>query len=494
MKKLLILGCSKNKQDSDGPLLALDRYNGSYYEVLRKFLRKHQWPADVSIAVLSAKHGLFGILKGIENYDERMTANAARAKADECRAIIGRWLPDHESVHLSLGRDYMPAVQPGLESLGIETDIFEGGIGVKKGRVKKFLESTSAPLRRPTVNLEGGSGVRNYFLPDWDDLLDVRFDFEKDRFSGPNRAAREDTHCSKLMGSDHRMSDGILVSLAQQGGQKGRLRKLEGTEKGALSPLPLRAHFGLGEDQYLFGDCGAFSYANEDEPTISVEQAVALYDRYDFDFGASVDHIPLPKITRNGQVVELSDDQRQERVALTRANAERFYHAARHHLRKARFNPVGVIQGLNPEQYAQSVRDYHDIGYRHIAIGGLVPLPDKAVTDIINAVMGAANELTPRPWIHLFGIFRPKLQELFRSLKVDSFDSASYFRKAWLRSNQNYLAKNGDWYAALRVPMTSDGRTRRRLQGLDVDMAQLEREERRVLGHPLRIRPRRGRN
>ena len=59
--------------------------------------------------------------------------------------------------------------------------------------------------------------------------------------------------------------------------------------------------------------------------------------------------------------------------------------------------------------------------------------------------MKVAEDLHERPWIHLFGIYRPRLQELFRHLKVDSFDSASYFRKAWLRSDQNYLASNGQW-------------------------------------------------
>jgi hypothetical protein len=41
-------------------------------------------------------------------------------------------------------------------------------------------------------------------------------------------------------------------------------------------------------------------------------------------------------------------------------------------------------------------------------------------------------------------------------LGVTSFDSASYLRKAWLRSGQNYLALNGKWYAAIRVPQSTN--------------------------------------
>lgn len=32
-----------------------------------------------------------------------------------------------------------------------------------------------------------------------------------------------------------------------------------------------------------------------------------------------------------------------------------------------------------------------------------------------------------------------------------SFDSTSYFRKAWLRFGQNYLSPKGSWYSAIRI-------------------------------------------
>ena len=39
---------------------------------------------------------------------------------------------------------------------------------------------------------------------------------------------------------------------------------------------------------------------------------------------------------------------------------------------------------------------------------------------------------------------------------MSSFDSASYFRKAWLRSDQNYLAPDGrSWYGTIRVPISA---------------------------------------
>ncbi len=478
-RKLLVLGCSQTKRDVPGLLPAIDRYDGSSYRVLRNFLRQREWPANLSVAVLSAKYGLVGGFTGIEDYDERMTPPRASEWAPHCVEVLDAWGNDHDSVHFSLGRDYLPAVAPALSlSLRGKAEIFEGPIGMKLSQIKGFLEDTRAPERRRPNLPKSGSGNVTYFLPDWDDLLDEHFNFESGEFSGASRSAREDKHCSVLM-KPKRMCDGVLVSLAQHVTSKGPLKRIMGTAVASLAPRNLRHQFGLEQDQSLFGDCGAFSYVNEDEPAISVEQAVALYDLHGFDFGASVDHIPVPEIIKNGKKKTLTRATRAERVKITIENAERFIDIANR--RQAGFIPIGTIQGLRPEEYAATVRLYHEFGYRHLALGGLVPFPDSLIEKIVTQVMEVVSQLKPRPWVHLFGIFRPKLQARFRELKVDSFDSASYFRKAWLRSDQNYLAPNGKWYAALRVPMTSDARTRKRLEQSGADISKLEMQEAQVM-------------
>ena len=468
LKDLLILGCSGTKRETDGVLPAFELYDGPNYRVLRKFLREYQWPQDLSVSVLSAKHALFGALKEIETYDERLTPATAAALSDKCARVLGKWRDSHASIHLALGKDYLPAIIP---ALGDRANFFNGGIGEQQGQVKRFLrEQREQPAeKRKKADAERRPGdAPRYFLPDWDDMLDPDFDFARDAFSAPKRSERGDRHCNALIGTQ--MCDGILVSLAQRQTAKGPLKKLEGTEPFALTPRPLRDHFGLSDDQHLFGDCGAFSYAGEDEPTISTDQAIALYELYNFDFGTSVDHIPIKT---------LPEEERQARVQTTVENAERFIATWRK--RGKLFTPVGAVQGTSPEQYADNVKKYYEMGYRHVAIGGLVPLRDGEIERIVRAVGEAAGGLRTRPWIHLFGIYRPKLQALFRELEIDSFDSATYFRKAWLRSDQNYLAPNGDWHAAIRVPMLSDGRTRTRLEQTGNDIGELESQERRAL-------------
>jgi hypothetical protein len=478
-KQLLVLSCSQIKRDEPGLLPAIHRYDGSPYRVLRHYLRECEWPASLSVAVLSAKYGLVGGFTGIEDYDQRMTPLRASALSPQCSATLLNWASNHDSIHLSLGKDYLPAVTPAIENgIKAKAKVFEGPIGMKLAQIKELLEETGSPTRHRPQLPQPGSGSVTYFLPDWDDLLDEHFDFENDTFSGSSREERNDKHCCVLM-KPKRMCDGVVVSLAQHVTSKGPLRRIIGTEASSLAPRNLRRLFGLSPDQSLFGDCGAFSYVNEDNPAISVEQAVALYELHGFNFGASVDHIPVSNIVRDGKRVELSATERRARVKKTRTNAERFIELAKK--RNVHFTPVGTIQGLNARAYADSVRLYYEFGYRHLAIGGLVPLQDSIVESIVDEIMTVVKSLSPRPWIHLFGIFRPKLQAKFRQLRVDSFDSATYFRKAWLRSDQNFLAPNGKWYAALRVPMTSDPRTRKRLGMSGLDLATLETQETQVL-------------
>jgi hypothetical protein len=478
-KQLLVLGCSQTKRDAPGLLPAIERYDGSPYRVLRNYLRECEWPADLSVAVLSAKYGLVGGFTEIEDYDKRMTPGTALSLAPQCSVTLGTWAADHDSIHFSLGKDYLPAVIPAIErEIKGKSEIFEGPIGIKLSQIKGLLRNTESPTRHRSLLPEPGTGALSYFLPDWDDLLDEHFDFDADEFSGVSRRDRNDKHCCVLM-KPKRLCDGVVVSLAQHVTSKGPLRRIMGTESNSLAPRNLRNLFGLSHDQSLFGDCGAFSYVNEDYPAISVEQAIALYDLHGFDFGASVDHIPVTNIVRNGSNIELTRRARLARVRVTKKNAERFIEVAKK--RNVGFTPVGTVQGLDPMSYAETTRFYHELGYRHLAIGGLVPLHDNVVEKIVEAVMTVVVTLKPRPWVHLFGIFRPKLQAKFRELRVDSFDSATYFRKAWLRSDQNYLAQDGQWYAALRVPMTSDGRTRKRLEESGFDLATLQIQEMQVM-------------
>ncbi len=472
-KHLVVLGCSSLKSHAPGVLPAVERYDGPMYKVLRSFLRASEWPEELSIAVLSAKYGLIGGLASIEDYDHRMNRDRASELSSEATQTLLRWGERHNTISLVLGKDYLPALDiDRLVSRGVASEVVEGPIGVKLQRFHNLLKTMRQIPRSQGAEL--GLSRTQYFLPDWDDMLDKDFDFETDSFSSASKATREEEHCIAAM-QPYRICDGVLVSLAQHLSTKGSLKKFSPTSSNALSPQSIRHRFGLQQDQALFGDCGAFSYVNDTMPTITVDEAVSLYHLYNFDFGASVDHIPVSQVSSNGTIKQLTESERANRVKLTRENAQRFLDIHRH--LKCSFTPVGTIQSLSPDSYGRQLIDYAEMGYSHVAIGGLVPQSDADILAVAHCLARARAQIRKPIWIHLFGVYRPRIRAELSTLGMNSFDSATYFRKAWLRSDQNYLGTNGSWYAAIRVPMTSDGRTRVRLLDSGVGIENLQEFE-----------------
>jgi len=477
-KRLIVLGCSAVKRKSECTLPAISLYDGPTFRVLRTFLREFHWPSTLSIAVLSAKYGMIGGLSPIATYDQRMTPERAAELGSSVTSTLREWGGSHTRIDLLLGQDYLLGISPALfRTTRPSVQVVDGPIGMKLSRLRCMLREIVPTNRRQTTELPKLDRPL-YFLPDWDDFLDLDYDFENDRFSHSQRSSRRQQHSIGLM-RPKRLCDGVLVSLAQNLGTKGLLKRVGMASEDSLAPRSVREFYNLQEDQWAFGDCGAFSYVNEEAPTISVEQAVTLYDLYDFNLGASVDHIPIPEIVTVSGKRTLSDAERKARVKLTRDNAERFIQI--HHEQTASFTPVGVIQGLDVKSYASQIGLYSEMGYRHIALGGLVPRSDAEVLEIVRAVHAKIVGDRSRPWIHLLGIFRPSLQTHFREMGIGSFDSATYFRKAWLRSDQNYLGVDDQWYAAIRVPPLNDPRTMKRLQSSGTPEAKLRRLEKQAL-------------
>jgi hypothetical protein len=461
---LLILGCSDRKRAANGKLPALDLYDGVNFRVLRTFLNAHGWPPGLCIKILSAKHRLLDATDLIETYDRRLDEASARQMNWATLKELARF-GKPSSVFINLGTDYLPAVH-GIDRLFPGKVAYaEGGIGLKMARMKKWLHD----LPNRTATLPGQQAARPYlyFFPDWDDY--VRQPFVHETEEEDNLAPQERLYAHEIFGAEDTPYDGMLVSLAQIYTGKGALSRLdaETADRGDL-----RQRMKIPESLLLFGDCGAFSYASKDKPPFSPEEAARLYHRLGFDAGASVDHIPLPEIVvedDNGNLVrrELTEGERRKRMRLTARNAERFLAARRRH--RYRFVPFGVIQGLDVQSYVKYVHEYIDMGYQHIALGGLVPKADSEILSICCAVRAAIQSRSrsekENVWLHLFGILRPKIQPLFRLLGASSFDSASYLRKAWLRSDQNYLAPDGNgWYTAIRVPISSSKRMRESAQ------------------------------
>lgn len=453
---LLILACSQRKNKGSSPAPAIHVYDGVNYRVLRKSLLERGWPPGLQIKIVSAKYGLIDATTLIEPYDLRLNClSAAKINSRVLNQLRVLGIPHNpSSIFVNLGADYLPAVK-GLETLFPNSKIkfAHGAIGLKMKAMKQWLQRV--PCRTATV--KGQSKKRRsylYFFPDWDDYIYEPFTSDDDKKTQGTRSYAHEVCGSRVP------FDGILLSLSQMPAGKGALYRFADNSD---SRVWLRRRLRVPPHIHLFGDCGAFSYAAEPTPPFTPEEAAGLYHKFGFDIGASVDHIPLPEIALrqpDGSAMKkpLSLSTRSRRMYLTRDYAERFLSVYRE--QGYGFVPLGVIQGIGIRSYVARLHDYLDMGYEHIALGGLVPRSDGDILSILCAVRKALQTRTRTSrenlWIHLFGILRPKLQPIFKELGVSSFDSASYFRKAWLRSDQNYLAPDASrWYGTIRVPISS---------------------------------------
>ena len=464
---LLILGCSDRKIKNVSQAPALEVYEGPNYQVLRKFLKENGWPPGLVIKIISAKYGIIDATTLIEPYDKHLdkeTAEKIRPKVMQELEEVG--LPT--SVFINLVRDSLPAISCITTLFGSDKIIYaEGGSGKKRQAMKKWLHDlTNDPVAVTVQGTNKHSCL--YFFPDWDDYVYEPFQGEEtheDRQPDRRRYAHE------IFGAKTPY-DGLLFSLAQLQAGKGPLSRLE--TKGTFD---LRGDRRLPEGMLLFGDPGAFSYTADSEPPITSEEAASLYDKFGFNLGASVDHIPIPSIT---------PEEKKERMDLTEENAEQFLKICREN--KYQFVPVGSIQGVTVDDYVCYARRYIEMGYRHIALGGLVRRKDseilKIVADVRKALQKHTRGINENIWVHLFGILRPKLQNSFQNLGVSSFDSASYLRKAWMSSDRNYLSPDGrDWYGTIRVPMSTSKAMRDAAKSQSISTEQLEELESQCLSN-----------
>ncbi|HEY0969818.1 MAG TPA: tRNA-guanine transglycosylase DpdA [Gemmatimonadales bacterium] len=299
-----------------------------------------------------------------------------------------------------------------------------------------------------------------FFFPDSQDFVDPSFDFITERRASSRLRMRDDRYAHEVF--DVVPFDGLLVSKAIVDGVdgSGKTAKYSLAQRHRLLRTGVREFFRLDDRPssarlLTMGDCGAFSYVNEPEPPFTVDDVLDFYESCGFDLGVSVDHVilafdaDLDEAFPGMNVVSPEFVRRQE-ITLELAAAFR----RRHRARKCHFEPLGVAQGWSPGSYATSVRQLQRMGYRRIAVGGMVPLK----TPDILAVLEAVNDVRrPETALHLLGVTRTDQIEAFDRYGVASFDTTSPFLRAFKDAKQNYFTPTGS-YTALRVPQVEGNR------------------------------------
>ena len=295
-----------------------------------------------------------------------------------------------------------------------------------------------------------------YFIPEWDDLVDPDYSFETDSHSGGTGNWSNEVYAHQLFPEPS--YDGILVSRAVAEKSKKKTKR--------INEMGVHRFLRVPRTYPIMGDCGAFDYIDKDEPPYTTDDVIDYYTRLDFDYGVSVDHLIVPAF----------ESQKQSRYDLTVHNANEFL--TEHRKMGLRWEPIGAAQGWDINSYVKAAKNYISMGFKYIALGGMVR---SQTIDIIKTVAAVRAEIPKNIQLHVFGFSRvDAIGELVRA-GATSIDSASMLRKAWLGSNQNYYTRSG-WYPAIRIPQTNRSfRTKRLVRDGKATMKQLEKLERSCL-------------
>lgn len=287
-----------------------------------------------------------------------------------------------------------------------------------------------------------------FFFPDSHDLVDPSFDFQTERRSATRVRHQDDQYAHEVFAESP--YSGILVSKAIVDGTEKGAGKYTTAQRHRLLRLGVREFFRLGDRPLeTMGDCGAFSYVREKEPPYSVDEVLEFYVNCGFDYGVSVDHVILGFHSDSTAQSSIPKEQLQDfrtRQTITLDLASTFL--KRHNRQKLRFVPMGVAQGWSPKSYAESVCQLQRMGYRYIAIGGLVPLKTAEIISCLEHISEVRKRGTS---LHLLGVNRCEHLDGFAAFGVESFDSTSPLLQAFKHDKDNYYTREFR-YSAIRVP------------------------------------------
>lgn len=286
-----------------------------------------------------------------------------------------------------------------------------------------------------------------FFFPDSQDLVDPSFDFNTEKRSDTRIRQRDDLYAHEVFKKPP--YDGMLVSKAIVEGTGSGTGKYTLGQQRRFAVEGVKEFLRLPPGMKVIGDCGAFTYVKEPVPPVTVDEVVRFYQDAGFDYGASIDHIILqynPDWDFTLPGLECVPQECIDRQELTIELARSFMKSCRQG--KVSFEPIGIVQGWSPKSYSKAFSALQKMGYKYIAIGGLVPLKSREIIEILEPI---SPKLQTDVRLHLFGVSRLDHVKEFSRHGVVSFDSTSPLTQAFKEDKENYYGEDRK-YAAIRVP------------------------------------------
>ena len=304
------------------------------------------------------------------------------------------------------------------------------------------------------------------------DLVDPDYDFVKDRSAPEREPYWDDMYTHEMLG--YAPYDGLLVSkgLFHDGNISGKYS--EGQEM-RFKREGARKFLRFEEEKYpntvMWGDCGAFAYANQEVPPFSVEEIIEFYADGQFTHGCSPDHIIFDFVDTEFEI-SFDDQEVKRRQQITLENAAEFIEKAKKRIGN-HFTPVGVIHGWTPKTMADAAEKLIKMGYKYVALGGMVPLNADQIKSALNAVRAVVPKETE---VHILGFAKADRVHEFIGNGLNSVDTTSPLLRAFKDSRTNYYTWTGDnfeYFTAIRIPQVLSSNPLKKM----VQSGQLELEK-----------------
>ncbi len=304
------------------------------------------------------------------------------------------------------------------------------------------------------------------------DLVDPDYDFVKDRSSPEREPYWDDMYTHEMLG--YAPYDGLLVSKGlfhdgNNGGKYSEGQEMRFKREGARKFLRFE------EEKYpntvMWGDCGAFAYANQEVPPFSVEEIIEFYADGQFTHGCSPDHIIFDFVDTEFDIT-FDDQEVKRRQQITLENAAEFIEKANKRIGN-HFTPVGVIHGWTPKTMAEAAEKLIKMGYKYVALGGMVPLKADQIKSALNAVRSVIPKETE---VHILGFAKADQVHEFIGNGLNSIDTTSPLLRAFKDSRMNYFTwtgENFEYFTAIRIPQVLSSNPLKKM----VQSGQLELEK-----------------
>jgi hypothetical protein len=283
------------------------------------------------------------------------------------------------------------------------------------------------------------------------DYVDPAFDFIGDRSPAERQPYWDDAYPHEILG--YAPYDGVLVSRGIVGDHRVK-GKYTASQARRFHLVGVRKFLRLDKPEFahldIFGDCGAFTYVQEERPPYSPGEMAEFYDECGFTHGCSVDHI-IFDFDPAGVGMAGGTADAKARFEITLENADAFRHETL--AIDASFTPLGVVQGWSPGSMAEAARRLVTMGYDYLAIGGMVPLKSPEIKLVLEAIRDAVPASTR---LHILGFAKADDIDSFHGFDIASFDTTSPLIRAFKDAKQNYYLPGEGlglrYFTSIRVP------------------------------------------